>query len=145
MYCRFNIAGNLSNFVIFWLGFTEFAFNFCFYQAAVLFWFVFQNHLAKLLYLPEIHPNIVRHRHKRDRHVQIMTLNHLFWSQKTYTGLRLVLCSPWHCLKHGIFLSSILYMTFQISPVVPAKAQISLACIVITSDDKSVCFQFKSA
>lgn len=72
-----------------------------------------------------------------------MALNHLFWSEKNHTGLHLVPCSSWHRLKHAILLSSILCVTFQVSPVVPAKAQFPLARTVITSADKNVCFQFK--
>lgn len=85
--------------------------------------------------------NIVKH--CRDRHVQIMAFDHLFWSEKSHTGLHLVPCSSWHRLKHAILLSSILCVTFQVPPVDPAKAQFPLARTVITSADKNVCFQFK--
>lgn len=72
-----------------------------------------------------------------------MALNHLFWSEKSHTGLHLAPCSSWHRLKHAILLSSILCVTFQVPPEVPAKAQFPLARTVITSTDKNVCFQFK--
>lgn len=72
-----------------------------------------------------------------------MALNHLFWSEKSHTGLHLVPCSSWHRLKHAILLSSILCVTFRVPPVVPATAQFPLARTVITSADKNACFQFK--
>lgn len=125
--------------VVFLVGFTEVAFQFSFYWAEG---FLSLRLLGKAIIFISSSSNGVRYQH--DWHVPVITLNHLFWSQENYTGLHLVLCSSRCCLKHDIFLSSILCMTFPISPVVSAKAQFSLACIVINSDDKNVCFQFKA-
>lgn len=63
--------------------------------------------------------NIVKHH--GGGHVQTMALNHLFWSEKSHTGLHLVPCSSWHHLKHAILLSSILCVTFQVPPVAQQK------------------------
>lgn len=103
--------------------------------------FLFPRDIWQSNSFPSNPSNIVRHH--RGGHVQTMALNHLFWSEKSHTGLHLVPCSSWHHLKHAILLSSILCVTFQVPPVAPAKAQFPLARTVITSADKNVCFQFK--